>query len=567
MLVAVLEEINADCGAPSVGKGEAVGTRRTQGVRFDSSLGECFEKTARQRSDQPVLVADGYSISYASLLQAASNVAANLQRMPEFASSRNVALLTGNSAAYLAGFYGTLLAGGVVVPLPESIESSRLSAMLHTTSAKIVLTSPTQIARRGDLTSKAMNRIGLSGRGGEVVCSQAKANDLAVIMFTSGTTTEPKGVMLSHRNLLANAESILEVLPISQDDRTLALLPFCHAYGNSVLQTHVLAGATLVIDGSPLFPNTIVDALEGHQIASLAGVPEVFHSLLACSDLGERNLPSLRYMTVAGGAIDSGKALEVAASIAPAEFYVMYGQTEATARLTCLKAGELFRRPGSVGKAVPGVEVAVRDEHGHPVSRGEVGELCARGANIMLGYWADQESESRKLRNGWLRTGDLATVDNEGFLYLKGRHDEQIKVRGLTVSPREIERTLSHPLSGSQVAVVPFRFQGTHRLALFVAGDEELIGVDRIWSCCKKALGQHELPSYVEILTKLPQTAALKTDRQQLARHATKQLNKQTVNPQLKSPIFRSTPLELEPIRKPSEERGTGTFCSEDSAK
>lgn len=530
MLVVELDGIRTEFPVPSPTPGRAANVRRPSCAGTETNLGRGFENVARHRGDNPVLITEGNWVSYASLLRAANQVAAFLKCTPQFASSPNVILFMENCAEYLAGFYGTLLAGGVVVPLPENTEGRRLTEIIEATGAEIVLTNSRQHLRRSDLAAWKSQYIELSAAESAVVRSSASQDDLAVIMFTSGTTTDPKGVMLSHGNLLANADSILAVLPITERDRALALLPFCHAYGNSVLQTHVLSGATLVIDGSPWFPNSIIDALERHQVTSLAGVPEVFYSLLICSDLGKRKLPSLRYMTVAGGAIDSAKALNIAAAISPAEFYVMYGQTEATARLACLKPDRLSRQPDSAGKSVPGVEIAVRDEFGRAVPTGEEGELWARGANIMLGYWNDADATGRKIQNGWLRTGDLAAIDDEGFIYLKGRRDEQIKVYGLKVSPRDIERTLLRRFSTAEIAVVPFHVRGTAKLALFLACGRENPSVDRIRRCCAEVLARHELPCYVEVLPKLPKTASLKTDRRQLALHAAVQVDKQTTN-------------------------------------
>jgi long-chain acyl-CoA synthetase len=493
--------------------------------RSRGGIGNCFLSVARRRIEHPAFINRGEGVSYSCIAQAALSVAAFLRKQPGFASTSKVVLVMENCPEYLAGFYGILLAGGVVVPLPESIEPSRLSQVLEATKANIVLTSSKLATTRLDFVARASRKIELAGDVSDFTVRTRAADDLAAIFFTSGTTSHPKGVMLSHRNLLANAESICGFLPITQQDRALALLPFCHSYGNSVLQTHVLSGASLVVDGSTVFPNTIVDAIEQHQVTSLAGVPEMFYSLLSCSDLGKRQLPSLRYMTVAGGPMDSSEAAEVAELISPAEFFVMYGQTEATARLSYLAPSELSRRPDSIGKAIPEVEIEVHDEHDRAVRPGEIGELCARGANIMRGYWDNDTATSCVIRNGWLRTGDLATFDDEGYLYLKGRRNEQLKIRGLKVVPREIERILLGHFPAARLAVVPFVLLGTTRIALFLVRGSDLFQVQQVKRVCAEVLARHEQPSYFEVLDDLPRTASMKTDRQQLARRAVEQLS------------------------------------------
>ena len=182
-----------------------------------------------------------------------------------------------------------------------------------------------------------------------------------MLLFTSGSMGTPKGVMLSHQNLLANADSILHELPISPDDRALVVLPFCHAFGNSILQTHVLAGATLLLDRGLTFPSSIVEALRELEATSFSAVPEVYGMLLKYGHLGERPLPALRYMTVAGGELRHDLAAEIARRIEPASFHVMYGQSEATARLASLSPQQLHIRHGSIGKPISGVELAVMD--------------------------------------------------------------------------------------------------------------------------------------------------------------------------------------------------------------
>ena len=175
--------------------------------------------------------------------------------------------------------------------------------------------------------------------------------------------------MLSHRNFLANAESIQASLPLLQTDRTLAILPFCHAYGNSVLQSHLLAGATLVIDGSPAFPETVIDAMVRHRVTSFSGVPQLHQMLFRSPRMNTEVLPHLRYATVAGGALRPDLLQEFSARMAPAELFVMYGQTEATARLSCLPAHQLSTHCGSIGRGIPGVRLQVVTEDGIPVSR------------------------------------------------------------------------------------------------------------------------------------------------------------------------------------------------------
>lgn len=493
-------------------------------------LVDAFLDVARRRAEHPAIVVGDDRYSYRSVVEAAHTVARFLLDQPTFDTGSRVALAIGNCAEYLAGFFGVLLADGVVVPVPPNTEAGRLTRILSACDVATILTAPRTAARLATLDWGTRLSIDLSQPSPTPVSVPAVAVDpepivdrkLAMIMFTSGSTGEPKGVMLTNGNLLANARSITEYLPIDKDDRALALLPFCHAFGNSVLQTHLLMGATLIVDGSLTFPNTVPEALRRHRATSFSGVPETYHLLMSYSDLGRESLPDVRYMAVAGGALEPTAALEVAGRLAPAEFYVMYGQTEATARLAYLPPEDLEARAGSIGKAIPGVELKVVDEQGRTLEPGEVGDLCARGPNVMLGYWNDPLATSSTIEDGWLRTGDVATVDPQGYIFVQSRKDDLIKIQGLRTHPREIEDLVSRHFPGFRAIVVPYRFHNATRLALYLisrlASAEP--PVSEIRQLCLRALPRPKVPSYIEVLERAPLNESMKLDREGLVRRA-----------------------------------------------
>jgi acyl-CoA synthetase (AMP-forming)/AMP-acid ligase II len=211
----------------------------------------------------------------------------------------------------------------------------------------------------------------------------------------------------------------------------------------------------------------------------------------------------------------------VAESIAPAQFYVMYGQTEATARLASLPPDQLRQRPGAIGTAIPGVELQVQDASGRQAASGDVGELCARGPNVMLGYWNDEAATAERLRGGWLHTGDLACADEDGFYYFQGRQSNEIKVRGVRVDLAAVTDALTARFPGCRVVVVPFQANHTTRLAMFLAGNDTWGGsIQSIRNVCRAALGRHEVPAYIEIVDRFPLGAALKIDLAALAQRA-----------------------------------------------
>lgn len=490
-----------------------------------SRLSDAFFAAARRFASKTALVTARHTYSYAELAQQALCVADRLLADPDYQPGDRVALMLDNGPEFIAALYGILTAGGVLVPLPANVERNRLEQISRICGAKKILTSRRMVRRRAEVADDQCELIDLAAAAPSKIPTVTPltigGHTLAMILFTSGSSGDPKGVMLSDSNLLANTESILRYLPITQNDRVLALLPFYHAFGHSILQTHLLTGATLVVDGNMAFPNTVVDALERHRATSFSAVPEGYYSLMSMSDLRERDLPHLRYMSVAGGALKPSAVVEMAQAISPAEFFVMYGQTEASARLAYLPAHLAPVHPNSIGQAIPGVELRVLDQNGHEAALNETGELCARGANVMLGYWHDDAGTRKVLRDGWLRTGDLASRDEAGYFYVKARKNDLIKVQGFRIHPREVEDAVAQHFPGLRLIVVPYQHAGTTRLALYAVtsqADPQL--ADELRRVCVRELPRHKIPSHVEVLDRAPLNASMKLDRTALKRRA-----------------------------------------------
>jgi long-chain acyl-CoA synthetase len=497
----------------------------TDGVSLESaasqtSLAKAFALVARQRAAHAAVITQHQRFSYSQVWAAASRLAHCLQRCDGFAEGKCVAVRLPNSPQYVAAFYGVLLAGGVPVPLSTGLPQNRFIQAISECGAAIVIAeeSPAPPAAEVRVTGES----GLAKHCPGLHCHDDSA--VATILFTSGSTGALKGVMLSHRNLLANARSICRCLPIRDDDRTLALAPFCHALGNSVLQTHLLSGATLVIAGSSMFPGDIAEAIDRQRATSLLAVPDVLRPMMhGCEDSGPHPLARLRYVGVAGSRLDPDSARRLASLISPAGLFVMYGQTEATARLSCLAPQHLRNHPASVGKPIAGVQFQVVDDRGHALPAGETGQLQARGDNVMLGYLNDAAGTAQAVRNGWLNTGDLASIDDEGFVYLHGRANTLIKIQGHRVHPREVEDVVREKFSALDVCVVPYDHDGSTRLALFISGRFSSAGiVNDIRFACRQQLSAYKVPSLIEVLPSLPRTGSLKVDRATLAARASK---------------------------------------------
>jgi len=438
-----------------------------------------------------------------------------------------VALLLENSTDYIVAFFGILKAGAVAVPLNTQLVSRELAYLLNDCSPRFVITdSAHQSILKGLidpiyvlLTDKGdCPRFAPSSQGhwdaGALGTGAPEANSLAMIIYTSGTTGKPKGVMLSHKNLSANAHSIIEYLHLKTTDSIMVILPFYYSYGTSLLTTHIMAGATLVIDNRFIYPNVVLDTMEKEKVTGFAGVPSHYAILLRKSALRKYKLINLRYVTQAGGAMAPSMIKEFLEILPHLKFYVMYGQTEASARLTYLNPVFLPDKFGSIGKVIPDVEIDILNEQGESAKTGEIGEIVARGANIMLGYWNATEETSKVLRKEGLFTGDLARIDDDGFIYLVARKKEMIKSGANRISPFEIEEVVCGMRGVVECAAVgiPDEILG-EAIKLCVVKDGVNFTENDLLLYCKRNLAAYKMPKVVEFVASLPKTSTGKIKR------------------------------------------------------
>jgi acyl-CoA ligase (AMP-forming) (exosortase A-associated) len=355
--------------------------------------------------------------------------------------------------------------------------------------------------------------------------------DLAAILYTSGSTGKSKGVMLTHDQILAGASIVSEYLEITSDERILALLPFSFDAGLNQIMTAFRQSATLVMM-SFVFAREIVQTLAREHITGLAGVPTLW-SLLAQpqSGLHKTSLPSLRYITSTGGVMHLNVLATLQKALPTTKIFLMYGLTEAF-RSTYLPPEEISRRPTSIGKAIPDTEILLVNEKGERCKPGEIGELIHRGPTVSSGYWGHPDWTARVFRPNPFSvpemqeservcySGDLATMDEDGFIYIVGRRDAMIKSSGFRISPTEVEEVIFQCGKVRNAAVIglPDEMLGQSIKAFVVAKDNETPDPSAIIDFCAANLPRHMVPKSLEYLPELPLTSSGKVDYPALRR-------------------------------------------------
>lgn len=451
-------------------------------------------------------------ISFFQLYERASKLANYLKK--EVGENENIILMSHNSVFFLVAYLGIMKSGNVCVPLNPLIEQENLDYIINTTACKYFFIPPKTSEKYtfADVfiidETKLDSILNSSTLVNDSAFGEFDDNRLAQILFTSGSTGLPKGVMLSHRNLISNTDSIVEYLGLTSDDIIEVVLPFYYCYGLSLLHTHLKAGGSVVLNNNFVFLGSVLEDIEKYKCTGFAGVPSHFQILLRKSKSFKKNeFPSLRYFTQAGGKLHNVFIQELIDAFPQKKFFIMYGQTEATARLSYLPPELVVSKLGSIGKGIPNVTLEVFNKNDQPTEVDEIGEIVAKGDNVMLGYFNDPESNKRTLRNGWLHTGDMAKKDEDGFIYLVAREKEIIKVGGKRISPKEIEEVIvSIPevvdctISGVYDEILSEAIKAT---IVLIDNADEVKAKELILSTCRSKLVMYKIPQIIEFKKKL----------------------------------------------------------------
>jgi acyl-CoA synthetase (AMP-forming)/AMP-acid ligase II len=498
-------------------------------VAGSPSLVENLLRSADRHPERYAIQEGSILISYARLRNQVVAIAAQLQRLGLRPGER-VAIILPNSGEFVAAYYGILMAGGVAVLLNAAAKSRDFISWLGDSECTFVLAEannnevaaaiaaserkPRFIAASGDPDAP----FGLALDTPPFSPPVVGGHEPACILYTSGTTGKPKGVVLSHHNLLSNTASIVEYLGLTAEDSIVTILPFYYSYGSSVLHTHLRAGGRVILEKNLLYPHAVVETLAKERATGFAGVPSTFALLLSRVKLQDYDLSAIRYVTQAGGAMSPALTQRLREALPKAAVFVMYGQTEATARLTYLPPASLEAKLGSVGIPVPGVSIEIRREDGSAAAVDEVGEIWVSGPNVMLGYWRNDAATSEVKRDGWLKTGDMGRRDADGFIFIVGRRSDMIKAGAHRVHPQDIEDVIAELPQVQEVAVVGVEDEllGQTIRAFVVPAPGQTVTPMQVQALCKAKLAAYKIPKTVEIIASLPRTASGKIRRAEL---------------------------------------------------
>lgn len=505
-----------------------------------------LRRQADRRRDETLLVAGERSWTYGEVLEEATNLAVALAGLGIEAGDR-IAVDLPNWPESVAVTLAAAELGAVVVPLNPGYTSRELQFMLRNSEATVAVT-PEQhggtdylqlfekllvelpalqyLVTVGEEDLWYDDRIFQfedlisSGRGRSWSPTEPEPDERFAILYTPGTTGKPKGVVLSHENLVRTARRTAGALGLEPGDRTLCSVPLFHIFGfGATLFTVLCSGSSLILQ-ERFRAAEALELMERHRVTVFHGVPTMFVMALREPDLDERELDALRTGIVAGAPVDESLIRRAREELA-SELEIAYGLTETSPTVSITRASDdEERRSTTVGRPLDGIEVRVLDDEGGALPPGETGEIGVRGYNVMLGYFRQPgETAASFTEDGFFRTGDLAIRDEDGYLRVVGRKSDVILRGGYNVHPREVEDHLrSHPAVLDAVVVgVPDEVLGELVCACVYAVEGAIVGGEELREYCESALADYKIPDLVRFFDELPRTPGGKARRRALA--------------------------------------------------
>jgi long-chain acyl-CoA synthetase len=449
-----------------------------------------------------------------------------LRRLGLGPGDRAVVLLP-NCPEVLQCYRAILALGGVIVPVVFLLSPDEVRHILADSEAKVVVTAPELLGKLdgwpgpivlvgGGVGGLAWDDL-VAGQPDRITMVDRDDDDLAVILYTAGTTGRPKGVALSHANLTSNARAAASLYELDRTAWALMVLPLSHSYGLTVMNAgHILGTKGVLLRW--FNPEGVLDTIQRYRVQSMAGVPTMFVYLLNYPDAGRFDTSSMRSWG-SGAAPLPTELVEPFEKKFGGRLLEGYGLTEASPVVSAHRYSGV-RKLGSVGQAIPGVEIAILDDADHAVPSGEVGEVCVRGPNVMQGYYRLAEETAAALRQGWLHTGDMGRLDGDGYLYIVERKKDLIIRGGFNVYPRDVEEVLYAHSAVAEAAVVGMRdpVMGEEVVAYIALKPGATTDEASLLSFCQSRLAKYKSPRHIRFLDSLPKSPIGKILKKELRR-------------------------------------------------
>ncbi len=444
----------------------------------------------------------------------------------KIAHNRNVGIFFHNSIDYAIGYFSVAFDDSVIIPIEDSIKENTLRSILEYCEVSLIMTNDENLEALTamlknykytvDIYSITSAKLISCGNGGHVLQGDDDEEDVAIMLHTSGTTSDPKKVMLMNRNLMANIESNIASLGLTEQDTCLIVLPMFFGYCNSSqFLSHIYLGAKLVIYDGTFMPKKFLALIDREKCTNTTCVPSMLFMVVKYCDRSRFVLDSLRLLCFGGGAMPVDMLKKIIDFFDKTGIVQTYGQTEASPRVTALLPCDTVRKIGSVGKAIPNVTVDVFDDDDKPVKQGEIGQIVVKGPNVMKGYYKKKETTENTLKNGWLHTGDLGRFDEEGYLYIVGRIKNIIISGGLNIYPEEIEEALINNPKVKEVVVTkePHEILGEIPIAKIVLKEDCESTAEELTKYCSGVLSSNKIPSRFIFCEQLEKTYTGKIKR------------------------------------------------------
>jgi long-chain acyl-CoA synthetase len=505
------------------------------------NLATLAEKNLAEYGEYQRLLFEGKSYTNRELYEAGSRLAAAFVALGMRPGDRVVVTMP-NCPEVFVTYHAVWRAGMTIIPVLFVLEARELQYILENSGAKAVVTAPEMCTKVATAVHAAQGvgrsiHVVVTGAPGatpagclsldELVAKSPLSEivprdsaDLATVLYTSGTTGHPKGVMQTHGNIYANAMNGWNTSTRRErGEMTLLVLPLAHTFGLSVLVSGYLFGSRGVLMRR-FDPERALELIQRHKVKAMSGVPTMFVYMLMHPNAHRYDTSSVTRWLVGAAPMPTEQQRQFEKKFG-GQMYVGYGLSEASPGIAVEREG-MPRKLGSTGKPSEGVEVKIVDDDGHELPRGQVGEICARGDNISPGYYEDPEATAETFRDGWLFTGDLGTLDDDGYLFIVGRKKDLIIRGGLNIYPKDVEEIIHrHPaVLEAAVVGVPDTMMGEEVCAYVVKRPGAAVSAEEIVRHCQSALAKYKTPRYVEIVDQLPKTTLGKIQKKELRKLA-----------------------------------------------